>query len=135
MNKPNNTLCWNCANACNKGCSWSEDFTPVEGWKAEPYIKNGVTSEIISYEVIECPEFVSDKERHSNPQDISTEGMMRLLSAFLKQLRFDYVHASCASTRQAIEHFLVSGHGKTMLQLSDPKAVISGLRRMIKIKK
>ena len=34
------TLCWYCANAVpnnktGKGCSWSREFKPVEGWDAE----------------------------------------------------------------------------------------------------
>lgn len=27
--------CWTCKKACNSGCSWSRDFIPVDGWKAE----------------------------------------------------------------------------------------------------
>lgn len=35
------TLCWNCRNAVpdregTRGCSWSRDFIPVEGWDATP---------------------------------------------------------------------------------------------------
>ena len=29
------TLCWSCKRATGS-CSWSEDFTPVEGWEAIP---------------------------------------------------------------------------------------------------
>lgn len=52
------TLCWRCFNACpirinNKyisGCSFSLHQMPVVGWKAE--------KGVVSYNVIECPEFV-----------------------------------------------------------------------------
>jgi hypothetical protein len=30
------TLCWECKKSTNDGCSWSKDFTPVEGWGAIP---------------------------------------------------------------------------------------------------
>ena len=42
------TLCWVCQN-CFGGCSWSSDYTPVEGWKA----KKTPTS----YLVLSCPSF------------------------------------------------------------------------------
>ena len=44
------TLCWKCGNALG-GCSWSIDFTPVEGWDAKPTAHN-------SYKVYNCPKFV-----------------------------------------------------------------------------
>lgn len=59
------TLCWDCAKAVC-GCSWSIDFTPVEGWDAIPTkltAQHRDTGEIDSFCVIDCPEFVSDKER------------------------------------------------------------------------
>lgn len=58
-----NTLCWNCEKACGR-CSWSKNFTPVEGWKAVPtkiacgYKYGGVKPHIVdSFDVYECPEF------------------------------------------------------------------------------
>lgn len=55
------TLCWDCAK--NGGlCSWSKNFTPVEGWEAIPTkiqargAYNGY-GEIDSYKVINCPKF------------------------------------------------------------------------------
>lgn len=55
------TLCWDCAK--NGGlCSWSKNFTPVEGWEAIPTkiqargAYNGY-AEIDSYKVINCPQF------------------------------------------------------------------------------
>lgn len=59
------TLCWICENACGK-CSWSKDFTPVDGWKAKPTeiasyttSKKGIRRKVSysSYHVTECPEF------------------------------------------------------------------------------
>jgi hypothetical protein len=49
----------NCKNACGKAaCSWATDFTPVEGWIAEPTI----LSEKYSYSqpsfcVLWCPQY------------------------------------------------------------------------------
>lgn len=55
------TLCWTCAK-CGGLCSWSKNFTPVEGWTAIPtkiqasqYMHKNNT--IDSYDVYECPEF------------------------------------------------------------------------------
>ena len=49
------TLCWTCSKF-NFRCSWSQDFTPVAGWKAEEN-KNG-------YLVQECPEY--DRDSYNN---------------------------------------------------------------------
>lgn len=55
------SICWGCANAVPGhkngklyGCSWSEDFKPVEGWDA--------TKGRIGYMVIGCPKFIPDAE-------------------------------------------------------------------------
>lgn len=56
----NGTLCWYCNKACG-GCSWSQAFKPVKGWKAtKAKIKQGLNDYADSYHVIECPEFVPD---------------------------------------------------------------------------
>lgn len=47
--KNNETLCWDCAKALNRGCSWSADSEPVEGWKAKKTSRG--------YCVRSCPEF------------------------------------------------------------------------------
>lgn len=49
----NETLCWYCEKACGN-CSWSKNFTPVEGWKADP---TKVQETIDSFVVHECPKF------------------------------------------------------------------------------
>ncbi len=50
------TLCWRCANNTGK-CSWSEDFTPVEGWKAIKQVIRNANGELMdSYHVIYCPQ-------------------------------------------------------------------------------
>lgn len=56
------TLCWKCKKATCK-CSWSKNFIPVKGWKAEPtkvLSRNSARSDrtVDSYLVLECPEFV-----------------------------------------------------------------------------
>lgn len=55
------TLCWDCANNGGR-CSWSKDFTPVDGWTAIPtkipaQVYKGDGRMIDSYCVCECPEF------------------------------------------------------------------------------
>ena len=55
------TLCWECAKAGGL-CSWSKNFTPVDGWTAVPTkivaSQYGDKSNTIdSYDVYACPEF------------------------------------------------------------------------------
>lgn len=51
--------CWVCKNSIGV-CSWSYNFTPVEGWKAKPtkIVVNGKYED--SYKIIECPQFKYD---------------------------------------------------------------------------
>ena len=65
------TVCWTCQNAL-RGCSWSRDFIPVEGWTATPhmlYANDENHGGVQSYEVHDCPEYVPDppkaKEVHN----------------------------------------------------------------------
>ncbi len=55
--KEHDTLCWNCKN--NAGhCSWSKNFTPINGWKAIPTkVRSENGKKLDSYDVYECPEF------------------------------------------------------------------------------
>lgn len=61
------TLCWDCAKAGYGNlseCPWERDFKPVDGWKAERFVRqhdyghDKVESE--TYCVISCPLFVPD---------------------------------------------------------------------------
>ena len=67
------TLCWSCDNACG-GCSWSQEFRPIEGWDAEPTARSvtrpihsgsilrGHRFETVrSYRVRSCPEYSPDR--------------------------------------------------------------------------
>lgn len=56
------TLCWSCQKACGSKCSWSRNFTPVEGWDAEETIVNAGDLLLQSYRVNACPEFAPDRE-------------------------------------------------------------------------
>ncbi len=120
--------CWTCAKY-NGGCAWSMDGVPVKGWEAyETYDAQG---RFYSYDVRECPEYEKENrnQRRGDPQDIDTEGMLRLYEKILSQLRNDYRFGK-AETRQRIERFLRSRRGQVMLQLSDPEEIIRNLRRM-----
>lgn len=55
-------ICWSCAKACG-GCSWSADFTPVKGWKAEPSIIYYNGNKIPSYKILECPQYKEDSRK------------------------------------------------------------------------
>lgn len=64
------TICWACANAVpdeegTRGCPWSREGKPVEGWTAErrdilvqPTRPGGEKKRLESYCVITCPAFV-----------------------------------------------------------------------------
>ena len=65
----NEQLCCSCKNFCF-GCSWSEEFKPVEGWKAIPTkirhssrkkLKDGTEEVIVtydrSYRILSCPKY------------------------------------------------------------------------------
>lgn len=55
------TICWRCQNACGR-CSWSKNFTPIEGWVAERKdVKIAIGEYAESYEVITCPLFKEDE--------------------------------------------------------------------------
>lgn len=55
------SLCWKCKNATGF-CPWSQNFEPVEGWKAEAtIIKESQCVEIESYNILECPLFEADE--------------------------------------------------------------------------
>lgn len=73
------TLCWKCENAVNgRKCPWARDFTPVEGWEAEPdlvwyntpLVGGMVKHEQPSYIVKSCPLFEPDhNDRVKIPND------------------------------------------------------------------
>ena len=123
------TLCWECGKACNRGCNWSDNLEPVEGWIAEP---TKISGSIDGFLVRDCPEFVREPCVR-DPERIDTGGMMKLLEAFVKQMRMDYVNTKEPGERRSIEAFL-RGRGKDLLQI-EPDAVIRGLRKMIRIPK
>lgn len=113
------SLCSFCGNACNMGCSWSESFIPVKGWTAGEN-KNG-------YFVIECPEFCSDKWMHENPDDLDTEGCVRLMEAFLREMREDYREQP--RSRRSIENFLRNPHYRNLFWFCDPEDIIIQFRK------
>ena len=49
-------ICWNCRKATG-GCSWADDFKPVEGWEARPTMIDDMEQ---SFEIKSCPEFEQD---------------------------------------------------------------------------
>ena len=65
------TLCWKCANAVpnrdgTRGCSWSRKLIPVDGWTAIKTRKKSKDKYVMcSYEVLDCPEFVSDVKENA----------------------------------------------------------------------
>ena len=84
-------LCNICGNACG-GCSWSREFIPVKGWKAEKTkIMTQHSEEIESYYVIDCPLYKPDTPIRT--KDITDDGMYRLLNAMLLNMIWEYAYA------------------------------------------
>lgn len=59
MKREKDSLCWDCKNATCSGCSWSKEFKPVAGWKAEKILKDPQTFGE-TYKVKSCPKFEPD---------------------------------------------------------------------------
>jgi hypothetical protein len=134
------TICIMCAKSCTSACSWSAELKPVEGWEAEENPRG--------FLVRKCPEFVKETAETILPSDIDKDGMMRLLEAVAKQMREDYIHGDGPynndrekqkgksraeirdCNRKLIEKWLISGKGRSLLQLSNPEEVIKVLRVM-----
>lgn len=70
----NQTLCWTCENSVPKieygeytrGCNWSINKLPVEGWEAEPTrIKHQGSIITPSFLVKNCPQYIASKKEES----------------------------------------------------------------------
>lgn len=117
------TLCWECNNSCTKGCSWSESFTPVDGWVAT---KEELYGGGESYCVIQCPLFTPD-DVNRNPNDMDDEGCILLVKKCLELARKDYIEGR-EETRLAIERF-IRGKGASRLHgITNPDEVIKNLQ-------
>lgn len=139
----NETLCFSCANACNRGCSWSDCFVPVDGWCA---VRNKD-----SYQVITCPEFKCDTYTDENGNDhvvraihpnLDTDGCFNLLEGALRRLREDYIlgigpynpgkvkgeRCGPAENRKAIEREIRSEYFRDLFHVENPDSIISALR-------
>ena len=113
----NETLCWNCANACSNGCSWSRELVPVDGWDAVETRKG--------YLVKACPQFEKETVRVRSASDLDTDGCIELLKAAGATMYRDYMDGTgfyerdyshpetlkdtIRKNRRAIEVFLKSG--------------------------
>lgn len=53
------SICWECKNSINSGCSWSREFKPVKGWEAKESLRKTASPNFShSYTVLKCPEFI-----------------------------------------------------------------------------
>lgn len=118
------SLCWECARACQKTCSWARDFIPVDGWTAE---RNGIAS----YLVRKCPEYIEEIQR-AGKYEPDTDGCVNLTAELFRQIRHDYVRG-CSVTVTEIERFLRSKNGHRLLMVADAEAVIKELKKQRKM--
>lgn len=126
------SICWDCANACRKGCSWSESFTPVDGWEAEHIVDEEKNWD--SYRVISCPLFVHDTPEN-RIRDLNTEGCIRLLEQLMKITREDYINTSKLGTDESsklhkeIERWIRGKGASRLHMIADPEKVIRELKK------
>ena len=85
--KEDQSLCWRCKN-CFGGCSWSESFEPVEGWRAERTIIQHFNAETPSFLVRNCPLFAADDGER---EYVSDDGFHNLMVAIYKRAAQDYI--------------------------------------------
>lgn len=75
--------CWYCTKACG-GCSWSKNYTPIDGWVAEEticdrFIDYRGVNITHSYKILHCPELVDErieylkKNTHLRPYQIAID--------------------------------------------------------------
>ena len=57
--------CWTCANACG-GCSWSQEFEPVPGWKAVPVTIAQNETCPDTFRILYCPQWRPDRRTAKN---------------------------------------------------------------------
>jgi hypothetical protein len=127
VGKKNQTdsLCWLCGNACG-GCSWADEFIPVEGWTAEKTVVYGGQE---SYNVIACPLFWQPEEGCGIKwQDLDDKGCMRLVERLLEVTRDDYMHGGEVITRE-VERFLRGTGASRLHMIHDPETVIKALQK------
>ena len=127
--KEDSTICWDCANACTGGCSWAKDFTPVDGWLAEPWrTANGVDS----YLVKECPEFTHEVREGRDWQKLDNEGCVNLVERVMEVARMDYIKCRPEELKR-IEKF-IRGKGASRLHgIQNPDQVIKVLQEQRKM--
>lgn len=71
VGKCKTNICFDCKKAVC-GCSWSRNFTPVDGWTAEPTsttyaLKSGELRAINGYHITACPEFEPEETGTISP--------------------------------------------------------------------
>lgn len=70
------SLCWRCQNAVpseTHGCSWSEDFLPIDGWRADHSFMRDKGMIVDTYTVYDCPQFDPDPPRDKACEEIDRE--------------------------------------------------------------
>lgn len=75
-------ICFDCKKACG-GCSWSERFEPVPGWKAKKVVQKSIVDKKVrvcdTYQIVSCPLFERDEKRKRNREEVTDEQFKVLL--------------------------------------------------------
>lgn len=118
--KDGQTLCWHCDHACKGGCSWADEFKPVNGWTAE----HQVTNTLDSYYVKSCPLFVLAKRL----KQMDDEGARALAEKVLSEAADDYIHC-VDEIGEDVERFLRSQTAADVYGIEDPETIIMALKK------
>lgn len=132
--------CQSCKNALGKtACSWARNFTPVEGWRADPtVISAGSVVEETSYCVYYCPNY----ERGNSDVEWGSGDYRRLLMDILYQAIADWKALNCGQIEslrykseviksEELIHFFNSKYFEWLVRLTinvDPGEIRSALK-------
>lgn len=142
--RPNmQTLCWRCRHAVPRiengryvrGCSWSIQLKPVDGWTATPVKKHENTcQEMRTWRVLACPNFAPDRDedRLFPSGHTSDDAYVRIAERVLKMALRSYEAALASGNMgriRSIESYLRSSYYQALtLGAWDVEGYILGMR-------
>lgn len=119
------SLCWKCSRATDGSCSWSDDFVPVKGWKAE----QDIIGRHITYNVRECPMFTmtiadrikDEKEKHKKDASLDTKrklyaGRYTKLYGYEMPCKVHESHNITDTGARSLSNAVIAGAGQEYLK-------------------
>lgn len=135
------TLCWSCRRSYTGGCSWADDFEPVEGWQAAPQLIKthagydpDMTYFVTSCPLFkdECPEGSTHRTYYAKPiPDIT--GAQRLAAAIVAEAAKDlatWLKVEDWGKVREVEQWLRSDRAGAIMEY-DPDKLIKAIRQRV----